>query len=132
MRYPNLSVNTFWCVNSKLRWKLSTPEFCFIRCLNLIYNQIRTENKVGTKLPQLRTEYVTGVTRILITLFCIYKLAKQKYKWRNRVGQFINLNSVIRILVISVTHPVRNWGNFFQLYFLFVFDCICIISFVLM
>ena len=47
----------------------------------------------------------------------IYKLARQKYKWRNRVSQFINLNSVIRILVKPVTHPVRNWGKFFPTLF---------------
>ena len=35
----------------------------------MTYYQIRIENKVGKKLPQLRTRCITGVTRILITLF---------------------------------------------------------------
>ena len=35
----------------------------------IIYYQMRIENKVGKKLPQLRTRCVTGVTRFLITLF---------------------------------------------------------------
>ena len=37
--------------------------------LEIDYYQIRIENKVGKKLPQLRTGCVTGVIRILITLF---------------------------------------------------------------
>ena len=37
--------------------------------IKLIYYQMRIENKVGKKLPQLRTGCVTGVTRIQITLF---------------------------------------------------------------
>ena len=42
------------------------------------------------------------------------KLSKKKNKWRIRVSQFMNPNSVIRILVIPVTHQVRNWHNLFS------------------
>ena len=40
-----------------------------IRIFKLMYDQIRIENDVGKKLHLLRTGCVTGVTRILITLF---------------------------------------------------------------
>ena len=84
--------------------------------IKLIYYQIRIENKAGKKLPQLRIGCVTRVIRILITLF-------RFINWPTRflhlylVGQFINLNSVIRILITPVTHPIRNWGNFFPTLF---------------
>ena len=94
----------------------SIGRICFNQCTlslgKISYYQIRIENKVGKKLPQLCTGCVTGVTRIIITLFRFINLPN-RYKWRNQVGQFINLNSVIRILAIPVTHPVHNWGNFF-------------------
>ena len=52
---------------------------------NLIYYQIRIQNKVGKKLPQLRTKCVTSVTRILITLF-------RFINWSNR-----NINGEIEL-----------------------------------
>ena len=58
-----------------------------IECMRIkiIYNKIRIENKVGKKLPQLCTGCVTGVTRILITLF-------RFINWPNR-----NINGEIEL-----------------------------------
>ena len=49
------------------------------------YYQIRIENKVGKKLPQLHTGCLTSITRILITLFWFIN-------WPNR-----NINGEIEL-----------------------------------
>ena len=48
-----------------------------------------------------------------------YKLASSIFPFIFLFDQFINLNSVIRILI---THLMRNFSNFFQLYFISVLD----------
>ena len=62
----------------------------FYNFLKLYYCQIRIENKVGKKLPQLRTRCVIGVTRILITLFIFIN-------WRNR-----NINGEIELANLEI------------------------------
>ena len=54
----------------------------------------------------------------------IYKLANSISSFIFLFSQFINPNSVIRILVTPVTHLVRIKFNFLQHYFLFIFDSI--------
>ena len=51
----------------------------------MLYYQIRIENKVGKKLPQLRNGCVISVTKILITLF-------RFINWPNR-----NINGEIEL-----------------------------------
>ena len=56
----------FWSLRRIL---IKIGETRFLNTHKNYYYQIRIENKVGKKLPQLRTGCVTSVTRILITLY---------------------------------------------------------------